>query len=160
MGRRDWSTDPEHMNEVMVEAWNTVVLPDDVVLHLGDFVFGSKQEIKDTRDRLNGHLWLVLGNHDRTATSTRPLLRPYDQVARRLALLIGTKTVVCRHRPDDFTEQQDLLGDTVEWWHGHMHDRPSTYPPRYKLFGVDVHGPAPVCICDLKQVTRFLEVQL
>jgi calcineurin-like phosphoesterase family protein len=147
------------MNEAIIAAWNTVVQPDDVVLHLGDFAFGSRGETQAFRARLNGRLWLVLGNHDRTATSIRPLLQPDDVVERRLVLLLGSKTVVCRHNPAHFSEDHDLLGDAVEWWHGHMHDRPSTYPARYKLFGVDVHGPAPVCICDLNQVTRLREVR-
>lgn len=160
MGRRSWSRDPDHMNEHMIECWNRVVQQDDVVLHLGDFVFGSKGEVQQIRSRLNGTLWLVLGNHDRTKTSTIPLLRPNDVVEKRLTLLVQGATVVCRHRPQDFSEEHDLLGPEAQWWHGHLHDRPSDLPPRFRLFGVDVHGPEPIKICPLNQVTRITEIHL
>lgn len=54
----------EEMNETLIKNWNSVVKKDDVVWHLGDFGFGSKETIINIRSRLNGKIFLILGNHD------------------------------------------------------------------------------------------------
>ena len=63
----------EEMNEEMIKRWNAVVSKDDTVFVLGDFFMGRLTEIKDILPRLNGHIMLVEGNHDkdnRIATMT------------------------------------------------------------------------------------------
>lgn len=64
----------EHMNETMIERWNSVVKPTDVVYHLGDVVFGENKPdwLETNMPRLNGKKFLVLGNHDRPK-----ILQPY-----------------------------------------------------------------------------------
>lgn len=57
--------DVEQMNEEMVRLWNFYVGADDIVIHCGDFAFGDMQNIVKWRDRLNGHIILILGNHDK-----------------------------------------------------------------------------------------------
>lgn len=53
----------EEMNEAIVERWNSVVNKKDIVLHLGDWAFSQKPLY--WRDKLNGEIRLILGNHDR-----------------------------------------------------------------------------------------------
>ena len=53
------------MNEALIQRWNEKVGEKDLVLHLGDFSFGNKNRIKDIVTRLNGRIWLLMGNHDR-----------------------------------------------------------------------------------------------
>ncbi len=57
----------EHMNEHMIQMWNSIVKPEDMVYHLGDFALTKKDHIKPLLMRLNGHKHLILGNHDRSA---------------------------------------------------------------------------------------------
>ena len=57
--------DRDEMNEAMIQRWNEKVGEKDLVLHLGDFSFGNKHRIKDIVARLNGRIWLLMGNHDR-----------------------------------------------------------------------------------------------
>lgn len=52
------------MNEAIISNWNSVVGPDDVVWHLGDFALGNRNRIPEIVSRLNGKKHLVLGNHD------------------------------------------------------------------------------------------------
>lgn len=57
-------------DSIMVERWNKVVGPDDVVLHLGDLVFTPKSGLQDQflyqiAPALNGRKYLILGNHDK-----------------------------------------------------------------------------------------------
>lgn len=61
------------MNERLIAEWNTIVRPDDVVYHLGDFAWGNNAErIGSFIKRLNGNKHLVLGNHDK--------LKPFSYV--------------------------------------------------------------------------------
>lgn len=58
----------EEMDEDLIKRWNETVSDNDVVFHLGDFAFGSVEKQKSYFDRLNGEKFLVLGNHDGSAS--------------------------------------------------------------------------------------------
>ncbi|HEY8356976.1 MAG TPA: metallophosphoesterase family protein [Ramlibacter sp.] len=56
----------EEMDAAMIEQWNAVVRPRDLVWHLGDFAFRCEPErMKKIFARLNGQKHLIRGNHDR-----------------------------------------------------------------------------------------------
>ena len=55
----------EEMDNVMTEKWNKKVGKDDMVIHLGDFALGTKEKVKETREKLNGTIILIKGNHDK-----------------------------------------------------------------------------------------------
>jgi calcineurin-like phosphoesterase family protein len=59
----------EEMDAALVRKWNKVVTNDDVVIHVGDFAFSNKEGIKAYRGQLNGRIWLLRGNHDRSVNS-------------------------------------------------------------------------------------------
>lgn len=59
---RPWETTDE-MNADLIKNWNSVVKPDDLVFDLGDFAFASNSKWKDLLSQLNGHHYLILGNH-------------------------------------------------------------------------------------------------
>lgn len=52
------------MNNDIIKRWNSVVKPTDIVLHLGDFGFGTQIELSKIFNRLNGIKYLIMGNHD------------------------------------------------------------------------------------------------
>ena len=54
----------EDMNETLIENWNRVVGQDDIVFHLGDFCLEGSHEWTKILNRLNGKIYLILGNHD------------------------------------------------------------------------------------------------
>jgi calcineurin-like phosphoesterase family protein len=53
------------MNEAIITRWNERVEPGDTVWVLGDVALGPIEESLALVGRLNGHLLLVAGNHDR-----------------------------------------------------------------------------------------------
>lgn len=53
------------MDNALIERWNERVGKDDIVLHLGDFAFAGANKIQEIVSRLNGKIYLLLGNHDR-----------------------------------------------------------------------------------------------
>jgi calcineurin-like phosphoesterase family protein len=54
----------EQMNECMIENWNSVVKQGDIVYHLGDVLFGDKENFKVMWPKLKGSKRLIVGNHD------------------------------------------------------------------------------------------------
>lgn len=57
--------DYEHMDEVLIQNWNSVIGPEDEVFHLGDVALGPWERWDNILPRLNGWKVLVIGNHDR-----------------------------------------------------------------------------------------------
>jgi calcineurin-like phosphoesterase family protein len=57
------------MNREMVERWNSVVAPNDIVYYGGDMFYkGRTKECGEILDQLNGQIYFVRGNHDKTAS--------------------------------------------------------------------------------------------
>jgi calcineurin-like phosphoesterase family protein len=54
----------DQMNEFLIDRWNSVVKPGDIVYTLGDTFFGSKDEFKIAWPKFNGSKRLIVGNHD------------------------------------------------------------------------------------------------
>lgn len=54
------------MDEALINRWNAVVRPDDIVYHLGDFAMnlGDEERVRSIFSRLMGLKVLILGNHD------------------------------------------------------------------------------------------------
>lgn len=53
----------EEMNEALIENWNDVVAPEDIVIVLGDFAMAARA-VETILPRLKGRKKLILGNHD------------------------------------------------------------------------------------------------
>ena len=60
--KRPWDT-VEEMDEGLIQNWNRVVGKDDLVFNLGDFAFATNGRWKELLSQLNGHHYLILGNH-------------------------------------------------------------------------------------------------
>ena len=56
-----------HMNEVLIDRWNSVVSNNDTVIHLGDFCFGAP-DVYLQRLQFKT-MYLIKGNHDKGRTS-------------------------------------------------------------------------------------------
>jgi len=56
---------PEDWQHIIINNWNNTVNKNDIVLHLGDFGFGSIERMHDVRNELNGEIYMIKGNHDR-----------------------------------------------------------------------------------------------
>lgn len=60
---RPWAT-VEEMDEAIIDNWNRTVKPGDTVYHLGDFALCKGNDPEVYSKRLNGHIFLIRGNHD------------------------------------------------------------------------------------------------
>ena len=64
--------DEKEMGKALIENWNNVVGPDDIIVTMGDFFwFNDSQSIKKVVNQLNGTIYMVLGNHDKKESFRR-----------------------------------------------------------------------------------------
>ncbi len=54
----------EEMNEYMIKRWNEKVRNRDEIVILGDLSMGNAEQTNALLDRLQGKLFLIVGNHD------------------------------------------------------------------------------------------------
>lgn len=63
---RPFETIEEH-NQTLIDNWNSVVAPRDLVFHLGDVAFTyDPNKLSEILEKLNGSIHIIQGNHDRT----------------------------------------------------------------------------------------------
>lgn len=53
----------EH-NETIIQNWNSLVQPNDIVYHLGDVMLNDDEQGLECLQRLNGRIRMIRGNHD------------------------------------------------------------------------------------------------
>lgn len=95
--------DVQEMNDKMVENWNSIVKPDDLVYHLGDYCFGNEDKIREINNRLNGHIVLISGNHDekilreKSEFTTFFLKERFDRIVPYLETKVDGTTITMCH---------------------------------------------------------------
>ena len=57
-------TNIKEMNEAIIENWNNIVKPNDLVYHCGDIMLGDNEEGLKCFEQLNGEIFVIWGNHD------------------------------------------------------------------------------------------------
>ena len=156
--------DVEQMNEVMIANWNSVIGKDDTVFHLGDFCLGGEAEWTKILDRLNGKIYLIMGNHD-LKNIRQGFISRFEHVAMQMRIEIGKKRIYLCHYP--FLCFEGSYKDDVWQLFGHVHTRRSNsgidagrlqylYPTQYDV-GVDNNNFTPV---SFGQVKRIIDKQV
>lgn len=156
--------DVEQMNDVMIANWNSVIGKDDTVFHLGDFCLGSAAEWTKILDRLNGKIYLIMGNHD-LKNIRQGFISRFEHVAMQMRIEIGKKRIYLCHYP--FLCFEGSYKDDVWQLFGHVHTRRSNsgidagrlqylYPTQYDV-GVDNNNFIPV---SFGQVKRIIDKQV
>lgn len=93
--------DENEMNEALINNWNAVTNEDSVIFHLGDFAWGNYKKWKEVRDRLNGHIILIKGNHDwkNGPQNEEQENELFDYVTQQMYLRIEGRQVYLNHFP-------------------------------------------------------------
>lgn len=137
------SKDTVAMEELIVERWNSVVKDNDIVYHLGDFGFGGAKMFERLVGRLNGHIRLILGNHDPRKSQRWYLDRGFDKVYDQSIIL--DRWFILSHAPISYlTEAMPYVNI-----HGHTHDECFANPQRYNVCWEITEG-VPVLFDDIK----------
>lgn len=110
------------LDEYIIEQWNSVVQPEDIVYHLGDVgKFSSETDANRIIKRLNGDKYLIMGNHDYEINNSGI---PYAArnfweysgflMAHTNRFFLDEYTILT-HKPPQFTNAPYL------WLFGHVH---------------------------------------
>ena len=142
----------EEMNETIIANWNKVVSQGDTVYHLGDFALGDKSLIPDILERLNGHIDLIIGNHDNLNIMADLLYyNCISNVFWEEVIKVGKKTIILNHFP--FGSLPDPATNyPIIQLHGHVHstpDKPWNYFDNQYDVGVDNNNFTPVNLAEL-----------
>jgi len=90
--------DVETMNETIISNWNNTVGQDDIVFHLGDFCLGGSAEWTRILDRLNGRIYLIMGNHD-LKNIRQGYIDRFEHVAMQMHITVGKQKIYLNHYP-------------------------------------------------------------
>ena len=142
ISRRPFANTAE-MDAAMVERWNAVVGPGDVVWHLGD-VARRPADVAELLARLNGSKHLLRGNNDPDATLSA---HGWASVADYAEIELDGRQLVLCHYPIRSWNGQHRGALNL---HGHSHGRLKPMPRQFDV-GVDVHDFAPVLLDSLIQ---------
>lgn len=109
-------TSVERMNAALVENWNAVVSPEDIVYVLGDMFWCKQDEAVPVLDYLNGQKFLIRGNHDRCNDGR--FAKKFVKIADYLEVKDEDRDVVLCHYPIPCFKNH-FYG----WYHlyGHVH---------------------------------------
>lgn len=113
--------DVDHMNDQMIERWNSVISATDTVYHLGDSAFLPVDIQSNILSRLNGRKVLIRGNHDKSENTCYRI--GWDFVCEGLLINLKGFSFTCVHNPDSCN-----LGGFI--LHGHTH---KSNPNPYRL---------------------------
>lgn len=150
--------DIEAMNETLIANWNKVVGTNDIVFHLGDFCLGDSAKWNRLLDRLNGEIYLILGNHD-LKNFRKSYAERFKSVAMQMNIEVDNQKICLNHYP---FLCYDGSYDGVWQLFGHVHtNRNHTgndtarlkmlFPTQYDV-GVDNNDFTPVSFAQVKEV--------
>ena len=107
----------QEMDHTMIARWNTLVRPNDIVYHLGDFALASIPVMQEIRKSLNGRITLLKGNHDGSWARCSKIR--FDRVLRSYSPKFAGVQLHMAHRHDKYTN--NLEGSYILC--GHVHDK-------------------------------------
>ena len=144
----------QEMTIALVDYWNELVQPNDVVWHLGDFAlsWGKKHAtmIDALLASLHGEKHLIVGNHDRkevTKNTRWASVSPYHEIK---ASAFHPKIVLCHYAIRSWNGAHH-----GSWMlHGHSHGNLPDMGGKSLDVGVMCHHYRPI---SLEQVAAFME---
>lgn len=150
----------EEMDETMIANWNRVVGENDIVFHLGDFCMGGSAKWTNLLNRLNGKIYLIIGNHDmknlKQSCSDR-----FEKVAMQMYIEVDKQKIYLNHCP--FLCYGGAYRDTWQLF-GHVHTNKNNtgidasrlkmlFPTQYDV-GVDNNNFTPVSFEQVKAIIQ------
>ena len=157
-----WKT-VEEMDNALIQNWNSVVGENDIVFHLGDFAFAPNWRWKELLGKLNGHIYLIMGNHDESRWPGDKVMELFERVENQMLLKIDDYKVYLNHFPFlcyAGTYRNPKIASMQLFGHVHMHDNSvgkdderlqCLFPYQYDV-GVDNNNFTPVSFEKTKEI--------
>jgi len=145
-GGRGFSS-PEEMNEQIIKNWNELISPNDIVYHLGDVMLSNTEGGLECLKRLNGKIYLAIGNHDTNDRIKRyKECKNIEDIQFAYRLKFNKKNLFLSHYPTltDNHEEKPIELKVINL-HGHTHEKSkfSSSPLCYHV-GLDAHKLKPI----------------
>ena len=143
----------EEMNEAIIENWNKIVKPNDIVYHLGDTMLNDNKKGIECFKRLNGQIFLTFGNHETEVRKNLLFSECHDKILGGWYAYVikhGKLSIYMGHYPTltaNYDEKH--FNQHVIALHGHTHQQANfLYPnnPFCYHVGMDSHDCTPVNI--------------
>jgi calcineurin-like phosphoesterase family protein len=146
--------DVSEMNEMMIDAHNERVRPNDTVYFLGDFSFGQAQETKSVIRRLNGQKHLILGNHDKVIRGDKSIQDMFETVQDYKTISIEKIKIVMFHYP--MREWESMHYGAYHLF-GHVHGNLVNKPHGRSMdVGIDTRPTADMAPWSFEEIHREL----
>ena len=149
------------MNQQLIKNWNSVISPDDLVYHLGDFAFGG---IKKYLPELNGEIILIRGNHDRHSDIQGCGLEIHQRLDfeyKGIKFKLNHRPVFMKGTDDTYndTERRATINlDEYDWIIcGHVHEKWKIFQKNINV-GVDARGLKPISADDIIEEILSLKI--
>ena len=146
----------EEMDNILIENWNNRVKGDDEIYHLGDVALCSPKKLREILARLNGKIYLIRGNHDKSAEACRDR---FEWIKDYYELEVSD--------PDGYQGKQliVLFHYAMRVWqashygtyhlYGHSHGELPDDPNSLSFdVGVDCHNYAPINYDEIKSIMK------
>lgn len=111
----------EIMNERLIEEWNNRIDLEDHVFHLGDFCWGGSNKWIPILQRLNGHIHLIVGNHD-VKNLRSQYLDYFESVSFQQQITVEGRKIYLNHYPF-LTYGGIYRKDKIWQLFGHVHSK-------------------------------------
>lgn len=116
----------EEMHEYMIQRWNAKVRPQDEVVLLGDVSMERGKKTSELLEKLNGKLYLIVGNHDMYLKDRRFDASRFEWIKQYEELYDNKKKVILSHYPVfcyNGQYRRDKEGNPKTYMlYGHVHD--------------------------------------
>ena len=155
----------EEMDQAIIDNWNSVVRPEDIVFHLGDFGFCGSLRLREIVDQLNGKIYLITGNHDRKMLKDGTI-KSFEFVGPELYITVNNQRIYLNHKPYLCFDGSYGRKDKTWTWQlfGHVHSGPLVgdsgldinrlrmlFPTQYDV-GVDNNSFTPISFGEVEQI--------
>ena len=112
-------------DEEIIRRWNEKVPEDGIVFHLGDVAFGDPERVDNILERLNGTIYLVIGNHDWRRIVNNHKWR-FEMMTQQINMKIGKRHIILNHYPMLAFSGAWRGEDATYQLFGHVHTSPYT----------------------------------
>ncbi|MGG0754937.1 metallophosphoesterase [Brevibacillus laterosporus] len=135
------------MTSILIDNWNSVVKPNDLIFHLGDVFFCNAKRMEEIANQLNGRKILIRGNHDKRYTNTK-----FKKLGFDVYNYYFINKMLLSHYPQSETslrvaiKSTDLIGNV----HGHVHSKIDNLDQNiYKCVSVELTNYKPIHIQEI-----------
>ncbi len=144
------------MTEIIIDAWNKNVRPEDTVFHLGDVSFTNQLNTTKILNRLNGTIHLIHGNHDNVVLKGTPRNR-FETVETYSRVKIADVEIIMFHYP---IKEWDKMHHGSWHLYGHVHGKDMGLSDRRAMdVGVDTRADmAPWDFDELREIIPKLPI--